>query len=198
VAEDRMSDRILEVPSHESPETTLRQLEAVNQRLRRFAWSVLFGAIVVLGFTAVVVIMFATQRLPAPGSVVQARSFVLQDAKGRVRATWGVTKDGGVQLAMQDDKGNPRARMSVLEDGSTGLALVDSMGHPRAALGLLTDGTINLVFADQGGQSRAVFGLTPAGASSLVLADGKGVTRAGLSVANGGRATQTVDETGGP
>ncbi|HKC48958.1 MAG TPA: hypothetical protein VKB63_15250 [Gemmatimonadales bacterium] len=193
-----MSDRILEVPSHESPETTLRDMEVANQRLRRFAWSVMLGAIVVLGFTAVVVVMFATQRLPAPGSVVQARSFVLQDEQGRIRATWGVTKDGGVQLALQDDKGNPRARMSVLQDGSTGLALVDGAGHPRAALGLLTDGTINLVFADQGGQSRAVFGLTPAGASSIVLADGKGVTRAGLSVANSGRATQTVDETGGP
>ena len=194
-----MSDHILEVPRHhESPETTLRQLEDANRKLRRFGWSVLVGAVVVLGFTAAVVVMFATQRLPSPGSVVQARSFVLQDAQGRSRATWGVTKEGAVQLALQDDQGQPRARMSVLEDGSTGLALVDSAGHPRAALGLLTDGTINLVFADQSGHSRAVFGLTPGGASSLVLADGKGVTRAGLSVANGGKATSTVDETGGP
>lgn len=190
-----MDEVILEVPRHENPETTLRELERTNAKLRRFGWSVVIGAVVVLGGTVAVVVMFASQRV---ASVVQARSFVLQDAQGRVRATWGVTKEGSVQLALQDDKGNPRARMSVLEDGSTGLALVDSAGHPRAALGLLTDGTINLVFADKGGQSRAVFGLTPGGASSLVLADGKGVTRAGLSVATGGRATQTVDETGGP
>lgn len=193
-----MNEVILGVPRHTNPEAQLHDLEEANRRLRRFAWSVLIGAVVVLGGTAAVVAMFATQRLPAPGSVVQARSFVLQDGQGRVRATWGVTKEGAVQLALQDDRGNPRARMSVLEDGSTGLALVDSGGHPRAALGLLSDGTINLVFADQGGQSRAVFGLTPGGASSLVLADGKGVTRAGLSVATGGKATQTVDETGGP
>lgn len=193
-----MSELILEVPRHESPEATLRELERLNLRLRRFAWSVLVGAVVVLGGTGVVVAMFATQRLPSPGSVVQARSFVLQDAQGTARATWGVTKDGGVQFALQDDKGNPRARLSVLEDGSTGLALVDSAGHPRAALGLLADGTINLVFADQGGRSRAVFGLTPGGASSLVLADGNGVTRAGLSVATGGKATETVDLSGGP
>jgi len=198
VREDDMSDRILEVPRHESPEAVLRELERANLRLRRFGWSVLLGSVVVLGGTAAVVAMFATQRLPAPGSVVQARSFVLQDANGKVRATWGVTKEGGVQLALQDDQGNPRARMSVLQDGSTGLALVDSAGHPRAAFGLLPDGTINLVFADQGGHSRAVFGLTASGASSLFLADGKGVTRAGLSVATGGKATQTVDETGGP
>lgn len=193
-----MNEVILGVPRHTNPEAHLHDLEDANRRLRRFAWSVLIGAVVVLGGTAAVVAMFATQRLPAPGSVVQARSFVLQDAQGRVRATWGVTKEGAVQLALQDDQGNPRARMSVLEDGSTGLALVDSGGHPRAALGLLSDGTINLVFADQGGQSRAVFGLTPGGASSIVLADGKGVTRAGLSVATSGKATETVDETGGP
>ena len=193
-----MNEVILGVPRHTNPEAHLLDLADANRRLRRFAWSVLIGAVVVLGGTAAVVAMFATQRLPAPGSVVQARSFVLQDAQGRVRATLGVTKEGSVQLALQDDQGNPRARMSVLEDGSTGLALVDSAGHPRAALGLLTDGTINLVFADRGGQSRAVFGLTPGGASSLVLADGKGVTRAGLSVATTGKATQTVDETGGP
>ena len=193
-----MNEVILGVPQHTNPEAHLRELEDANRRLRRFGWSVLIGAVVVLGGTAAVVAMFATQRLPAPGSVVQARSFVLQDAQGRVRASLGVTKEGSVQLALQDDQGNPRARMSVLEDGSTGLALVDSSGHPRAALGLLSDGTINLVFADRGGQSRAVFGLTPGGASSLVLADGKGVTRAGLSVANTGKATQTVDETAGP
>jgi hypothetical protein len=190
-----MDEVILEVPRHESPEAERREMERENQKLRRFAWTVLLGAVVVLGGTVAVVVLFAMQH---PSSVVQARSFVLQDAQGRVRATWGVTKEGGVQLALQDDQGSPRARMSVLEDGSSGLALVDSAGHPRAALGLLTDGTINLVFADKGGQSRAVFGLTPGGASSLVLADGRGVTRAGLSVATGGRATQTVDETGGP
>ena len=193
-----MNEVILGIPRQVDPEGHLRDLADANRKLRRFAWSVLIGAVVVLGGTAAVVAMFATQRLPAPGSVVQARSFVLQDAQGRVRATWGVTKEGSVQLALQDEQGNPRARMSVLEDGSTGLALVDSAGQPRAALGLLADGTINLVFADQGGRSRAVFGLTSSGASSLVLADGRGVTRAGLSVATGGKATQTVDETGAP
>ena len=108
-----MDEVILEVPRHESPEGELRELERVNLRLRRFAWGVLIGAVVVLGGTAAVVAMFATQRLPGPGSEVKARSFVLQDAQGRVRATWGVTKEGGVQLALQDDQGNPRARMSV-------------------------------------------------------------------------------------
>jgi len=197
-----MRDPLLVELQPESPPTDatvdrLAHLEHENQRLRRFGWVVLVAAVVVLGVTSAVVVLFGTHRLPPPGAVVQARSFVLQDAKGKVRGTWGVTEEGAVQLALADESGQPRVRMSVLEDGSPGLALVDGDGRPRAALGLLADGTINLVFADEDGRGRAVLGLTAGGASSLVLADGRGVTRAGLSVVPGGRATLTVDEAGG-
>jgi len=184
-------------PPAAAPLDRLAHLEHENQRLRRFGWVVLVAAVVVLGVTAAVVALFGTRRLPPPGSVVQARSFVLQDAKGMVRGTWAVTEEGVVQLALADKSGQPRVRMSVLDDGSPGLALVDGKGRPRAALGLLADGSINLVFADEEGHGRAVVGLSPGGASSLVLADGRGVTRAGLSVAPSGRATLTVDEAGG-
>ena len=197
-----MREPLLEEKVHESPPTEaiperLARLEHENQRLRRFGWVVLVAAVVVLGVTSAVVALFGTRRLPPPGAVVQARSFVLQDAKGMVRGTWAVTEEGVVQLALADKSGQPRVRMSVLDDGSPGLALVDGKGRPRAALGLLADGSINLVFADEEGRGRAVLGLTEGGASSLVLADGRGVARAGLGVAPGGRATLTVDEAGG-
>ena len=180
----------------DAPLDRLAHLEHENQRLRRFAWVVLVAPVVVLGITASVVVLFGTRRLPPPGSVVQARSFVLQDAKGKARGTWGVSDEGVVQLSLADETGHQRVRMSVLADGSPGLAFVDGEGRPRAALGLLADGTINLVFADEEGHGRAVVGLSAGGASSLVLADGRGVTRAGLSVAPSGRATLTVDEAG--
>ena len=197
-----MRDPILVESQPESPpaDATLERLahmEHENQRLRRFGWVVLVAAVVVLGVTSAVVALFGTRRLPPPGSVVQAHSFVLQDATGKVRGTWGVNEEGVVQLALADESGQPRVRMSVLADGSPGLALVDGKGRPRAALGLLADGSINLVFADEEGRGRAVLGLTEEGASSLVLADGRGVARAGLGVAPGGRASLTVDEAGG-
>ena len=193
-----MSERLLEIPSRENADAILSRLEQANRRLRRFAWSVLVGAVVVLGGTASVVAMFATQRLPAPNSVVKARSFELVDAQGNVRGTLALTNEGVVQLALEDGHGNRRIRMSVLEDGSPGLALVDGNGKPRAALGLLADGTISLVFADEEGRSKAVLGLSSGGASSLVFADDRGVTRAGLGIGTGGTGTLTVDETGGP
>lgn len=195
-----MRDRLLEELKENSPVDAIVErlalVEHENQRLRRYGKVVLGAAVVVLGATASVVAMFATNKIPPPGAVVQARSFVLQDAKGKVRGTWAVTQEGVVQFALSDGPGQPRVRLSVLEDGSPGLALVDGKGRPRAALGLLADGSINLVFADQEGRGRAVLGFTAEGASSLVLADGRGVTRAGLGVATGGRATLTVDEMG--
>lgn len=181
-----------------APDVILRRLddlEGENRRLRRLGAALLAACAVVLVVgTAMTVV--ATHGLAGGRAAVRAQRFVLEDASGHVRGTWGVTEEGTVQLALTDSRSEPRARMSVLEDGSPGLGLVDADGHPRAALGLLADGTISLVFADPEGHSRAVLGLTAAGASSLALADGRGVTRAGLGVATGGKPTLTMDDTG--
>lgn len=168
----------------------LQRLERESQRFNRATSIFIGGMAILLGLTVTLLVLFV--KGPRTGDVVQARSFILRDGAGQVRATLGMTEEGAAQFVLHDQAGHPRARFSVLSDGSPGLALVDSDGQPRAALGLLSDETITLVFADREGRSRTVLGLTAREASSLVFADRTGATRAGLGVNPDGRAALTV------
>lgn len=167
----------------------LQRLERESQRFNRATSIFIGGMAILLGLTVTLLVLFV--KGPRTGDIVQARSFVLRDASGQVRATLGMTAEGSAQFVLNDEAGHPRARLSVLSDGSAGLALVDAGGLPRAALGLLSD-DISLVFADRDGRGRTVLGLTAREASSLVFADRSGATRAGLGVNPDGRAALTV------
>jgi hypothetical protein len=177
------------------PEALLQRLERVEQEYRRLRSTnrlLIVGLAVLLGSAAATVVTLALRLPPVPGDVVQARSFALRDAKGRLRGVFGMATDGSPQLALQDESGHPRLRLIVLSDGSPGLALIDQQGRSRAALGLLPDETITLAFADRQGISRAVLGLTARQAASLALADSDGVTRAGMGVAADGKSAVTT------
>jgi len=176
------------------PEAMLRRLERVERaygRLLRTNRLLLIGLAVLLGTAAATVVTLALRLPPAPGEVVQARSFALRDAKGRLRGVFGMATNGASQLVLQDESGHARLRLIVLGDGSPGLTLIDQKGRSRAALGLLPDETITLAFADRQGISRAALGLTARQAASLALADSNGVTRAGMGVAADGKSTVT-------
>ena len=172
-----------------------RRLERLEQEFRRLRGTnrlLLVGLAVLLGSEAATVVTLALRRSSLPGDVVEARSFALRDAKGRLRGVFGLAKDGASQVVLQDESGNARLRLIVLGDGSPGLTLIDQKGRSRAALGLLPDETITLAFADRQGISRAALGLTARQAASLALADSKGVTRAGMGVAADGKSTVTT------
>jgi hypothetical protein len=177
------------------PEALLRRLERLEQEYRRLRGTnrlLLVGLAVLLGSAAATVVTVALRVPLVPGDVVQARSFALRDAKGRVRGVFGMATDGASQLVLQDESGHARLRLVVLGDGSPGLSLIDQKGRSRAALGLLPDETITLAFADRQGISRAALGLTARQAASLALADSDGVTRAGIGVAADGKSTVTT------
>lgn len=172
----------------------LERLEHAYRRLRGTNRILLIGLAVLLGGSAATVVTLALRLPPVPGGVVQAQSFALRDARGRVRGVFGMTTDGSPQFVLQDERGAARLRLIVLGDGSPGLALVDAKGRSRAALGLLPDETITLAFADRQGKTRAVLGLTAQQAASLALADSDGVTRAGMGVAADGKTALTTVE----
>src|SRR5256712_970245 len=179
------------------PETLLRRLERLEQEYRRLRGTnrlLVVGLAVLLGTAAATVVTLALRLPRLSGDVVQARSFALRDANGRLRGVFGMATDGASQLVLQDERGHARLRLIVLGDGSPGFTLIDQKGRSRAALGLLPDETITLAFADRQGISRVALGLTARQAASLALADSDGVTRAGMGVAADGKSFVTTSD----
>ena len=177
------------------PEALVRRLERLEQKYRRLQGTnrlLVVGVAVLLGTAAATVVTLALRLPRLSGDVVQARSFALRDANGRLRGVFGMATDGASQLVLQDERGHARLRLIVLGDGSPGFTLIDQKGRSRAALGLLPDETITLAFADRQGISRVALGLTARQAASLALADSDGVTRAGMGVAADGKSTVTT------
>jgi hypothetical protein len=105
----------------------LAQLESQINRSRRFtAFSAILGAMAIAG-------MLYQWSKPADNNQagklaprLQAESFSLVDAAGKVRGQWTVT-DKGPAYMMADEKGVERVRIGVIEQGPY-VALQDSAG----------------------------------------------------------------------
>src|SRR5439155_23667 len=74
------------------PEALLRRLERLEQEYRRLRGTnrlLVVGLAVLLGTAAATVVSLALRLPRLSGDVVQARSFALRDAKGRLRGVFG-------------------------------------------------------------------------------------------------------------
>jgi hypothetical protein len=175
----------------------LRRVEAINKRLRVVvAAFVIVNLLMLAAGLAMVFILNRGGRPAWAAQSVSARQFVLTDAAGRARGTWGVDADGAVRFVLKDSALTERLRLSVLKDGgSPGLSLTDESGNPRVALALNPDETSTLVFADRQGLARAVLGLS-GDAASLVFADKVGATKAGLGIDPSGQPSLIMSDSG--
>src|SRR5437667_11828732 len=113
----------------------LERLERGYRRLRGTNRLLVVGLAVLLGTAAATVVTLALRLPRLSGDVVQARSFALRDAKGRLRGLFGMATNGASQLVLQDESGHARLRLIVLGDGSPGFTLIDQKGRPRPAPG---------------------------------------------------------------
>src|SRR3989454_11932442 len=98
------------------PETLLRRLERLEQEYRRLRGTnrlLVVGLAVLLGTAAATVVTLALRLPRLSGDVVQARSFALRDANGRLRGVFGMATDGSSQLVLQDERGHARDRKST-------------------------------------------------------------------------------------
>ena len=176
----------------------LEDLERDNRRLRRYGVMMLLVLAMFLGVGASLLYFSGAYGLPGSPQMVAARQFLLRDARGTIRGTWGTAEDGSVRLSLNDDRGRQRIRLSLLEDGSAGLTFADTADRKLAVLGLLPDHTSTLALTDPAGVPRMVLGVAANGSSNLVFADHSGTTRAGLGVDSRGLGTFTLEErTGG-
>ncbi len=175
----------------------MEALERDNRRLRRYGVAMLLVLAMFLGVGASLLYYSGAYGLPGSPQMVAARQFMLRDAQGTIRGTWGTAEDGSVRLALNDDRGRQRIRLSLLEDGSAGLTFADTSDRRLAVLGLLPDQTTTLALTDPAGVPRMVLGVSANGSSNLVFADHSGTTRAGLGVDSRGLGTFTLVERGG-
>jgi hypothetical protein len=175
----------------------LEDLERDNRRLRSYGITMLVVLAVFLGVGAALLYFSGAYGLPGSPQMVAARQFLLRDARGTIRGTWGTADDGSVRLALSDDQGRQRIRLSLLADGSAGLTFADTADRKLAVLGLLPDHTSTLALTDPAGVPRMVLGVAANGSSNLVFADHSGTTRAGLGVDSRGLGTFTLAERSG-
>jgi hypothetical protein len=166
-----------------------------NRRLRRLWMGTVVTAAVLLGLATALVIISARHGLPGSiADVLEAREFLLRDANGAVRGTWGTTSNGAMRLTLQTPGSKAGLSLSTLPDGASGITVRDSAGRSRAVLGLLPDQTVSMLFADENGTTRTVLSLVRGGSSTLVFADRSGNTKVGMGVDSRGQSTLTLPE----
>jgi hypothetical protein len=65
---------------------------------------------------------------PAPGPVLEAEAFCLQDAAGHPRGEWRLTPEDGAALVMNDAQGRSRVLLGLNDRGGAYLTLRDEFG----------------------------------------------------------------------
>ncbi len=166
-----------------------------NRRLRRLWMGTVVTGALLLGLATALVIVSARHGLPGTvADVLEARQFLLRDANGAIRGTWGTTSNGSLRLTLQSPGSKAGLSLTSMADGASGITVRDSAGRSRAVLGLLPDQTVSMLFADENGTTRTVLSLVRGGSSTLVFADRSGDAKVGMGVDARGQSTLTLPE----
>jgi hypothetical protein len=166
-----------------------------NRRLRRLWMGTVVTGGLLLGLATALVIVSARHGLPGTvADVLEAKQFLLRDADGAIRGTWGTGSNGAMRLTLQSPGSKAGLSLASLPDGASGITIRDSSGRSRAVLGLLPDQTVSLLLADENGTTRTVLSLVRGGSSTLVFADRSGDTKVGMGVDARGQSTLTLPE----
>jgi hypothetical protein len=193
------------------------RLDKIERRDRWVALSAL-GVVATLGLALM---------MGAGGAkrVVEAESFILRDAAGKMRARFEVEDDGAVAQVLFDRNGMERARLAVEANQISRFALRDTDfatrviasvhpssgteksraflavegGNSSAGLSLSTSNDLTAEFSlrDQKGERRSVIGVDAENEVAISLSDDKGKARAVRSVAANGTVLDGLyDEAG--
>jgi hypothetical protein len=166
-----------------------------NRRLRRLWMGTVVTGALLLGLATALVVVSARHGLPGTvADVLEARQFLLRDANGAIRGTWGTTSNGSMRLTLQSPGSKAGLSLTSMADGASGITVRDSAGRSRAVLGLLPDQTVSMLFADENGTTRTVLSLVRGGSSTLVFADRGGDAKVGMGVDAKGQSTLTLPE----
>jgi hypothetical protein len=137
----------------------LSRLEAQNRRLK-------WGGVSLLAVLSTLVLM--GQAAPTP-RVIEAQRFVLKDAKGNIRAWWGLLGQGS-ELTLGTTNKQPKMSLKVSEDASD----LHFFGSQNSGMNLGVDSgepAVSMLAAESyGGSGITVSAARP----SVALKDGNG------------------------
>ena len=151
--------------------TLLERLERVERKAR---WLSALAVVVALLCVAILTWQFAPLD-----SQVEARGFVLRDAKWQVRGELKVRNDGTPVLRLNSRGGRPAAVLTVRDDGAVALRLYDTAEQERAEIRLDEHGTPVVSLTGANGKPRVLLSAeetTEAGEPRIVLRDRVGRT----------------------
>jgi hypothetical protein len=144
----------------------LVRMERVERRSR---WLTALAVVVALLCVAILAWQFAPLD-----SQVEARGFVLRDAKWHVRGELKVRNDGTPVLRLNNRGGQPAAVLTVRDDGAVALRLYDTAEQERAGVRLDEHGTPLFSLTGANGRPRVVLTAeetTEAGEQRIVMRD---------------------------
>jgi len=149
-----------------------RRLVAANRRMK------LVGTTLVIGFAAIAAMGQAIASRPAKS--VEAESFIIRDASGKIHGAIGVQDDGSVGINLDDSKGNSRITVDVAGNDTPGIDLYDASGRVRITMAIGPNGTPGLGFYDEAGKLRTSLDIPAATTPGLAFYDTNGKGTFGL------------------
>jgi hypothetical protein len=178
----------------------IERLEQQNRRLKR-------GALACLLAVASLGLMGQAQRKPVrpPASAptpaftmpknIEAESFVLKDAGGRMRAELSMGSTGP-SLKLRDQSGTALVTLSLNDDKPAGpfLLLSDPQHHAGLSMSILEGAGSQLTLTGTRADIQAHLGVTPDG-TTLVLSDQEGFETnvgSGVQAGKGGQVKKTT------
>jgi hypothetical protein len=105
--------------------------------------------------------------IQAPQRTVAAQEIMLVDAKGHMRGTLGVTRDGDAGLSFYDHQGRLRTALEISDAEGLGFKLFDTTGTLRLSLIINTDRIPALRLFDSQHRPRVLLGVDPDGEAAL-------------------------------
>jgi hypothetical protein len=177
----------------------IKRLEDQNRMLKRGALACLVG---VASFGLMGQAQRKPARPPAPAPApaftmpknIEAQSFVLKDASGRVRAELSMGGTGP-SLKLRDQSGTALVTLSLNDDKPAGpfLLLSDPQHHAGLSMSILEGAGSQLTLTGERADVQAHIGVTPDG-TSLALSDQEGFTTnigSGVQPSKGGQIKKT-------
>ncbi len=103
----------------------------------------------------------------SPAKAIEAKQFILVDARGKPHASLKLNDDGLPLFQMYDLAGKTRIGIGFAKDGTVGLDLADRKGADRILLSVSDDGIPALRLYDSTTRPRMLLGVDSQGNSAL-------------------------------
>ncbi|MDH5642870.1 MAG: hypothetical protein OEY63_01620 [Gemmatimonadota bacterium] len=169
---------------------TVERLERQVRTLRRA-----IGGVVLLGITVGGLAWTFPQ-----GQTITADRFMVLDANGIPRGSFGSVADGSIGITIADEAMSPRLELAVTPAGNPRIAMYDADQRVRNEITMNEDGEPRMVFAGSEETPRIAISLSNDGSAQILFMNPDGTTRRGMIgiLSDNRPVVLLLDENGNP